>query len=212
MHRLLLGVTLVLAAPLTFGAPQDVPDGTWMSLGGTVEGTGPDAFKLDYGAGTVSVEMDDWDTFPEGRALVEGDKVTVYGRVDNDLFEKATIEASSVYVEDLGTYYVASPRDEENAAVWFDLAVPLRPAAVMIRGTVTDTGEESVTLGSGAERIVVDTSQLADDPLDDRYWRRVEVGDLVRVRGAITSEFLADGELVAGSIVTLLPDEIRRPE
>lgn len=212
MHRLLLGAGLMLAAPLAIANPRDLPDGTWISLGGTVESTSPEAFNLDYGTGTVLVEMDDWDSFPEGQALVEGDAVTVYGRVDDNLFESAKIEAASVYVENIGSYYVAGSRDEEDAALWFDLATPLRPAAVLVRGTVTETGDDSLTVGRGAQRILVDTSQLADDPLDDRYWRRVEAGDLVRVRGIMTSDFLADGKLVAGSIVTLLPDEMHRPD
>jgi hypothetical protein len=203
---------VILAAPLALAAPRDRPDGSWISLGGTVASTGPDAFNLDYGTGTVLVEMDDRDTFPEGQALVAGDRVTVYGRVDDDLFEATKIEAASVYVDSVSTYYVASSRDEEDAAGagWFDLAAPLRPAAMLVRGTVTATGEDAFTLGQGGERIVVDTSQLADAPFDDAGWRRVDTGDLVRVRGLMTSEFLADGKLVAGSVVTLLPHELRR--
>ena len=40
--------------------------------------------------------------------------MTVYGRVDDDLYETTTIEASSIYDQDLGTYFYASAADEES--------------------------------------------------------------------------------------------------
>jgi hypothetical protein len=57
--------------------------------------------------------MDDWDWYAEGKNLIDGDKVTVYGRIDDDFFETTSIEASSVYVESLGSYFYASAADEE---------------------------------------------------------------------------------------------------
>ncbi|MGM0425831.1 MAG: hypothetical protein ACQEQ7_01185 [Thermodesulfobacteriota bacterium] len=72
-----------------------------------------DSFTLDYGEGTVLVEMDDWDWYDEEGTVLEGDKVTVYGKIDDDLYEATSIEASSVYVENLGTYFYASSADEE---------------------------------------------------------------------------------------------------
>ena len=72
-------------------------DANWISLSGTVEATSPSSFILDYGSGEVTVEMDDWDFYREGRGLAVGDPVVVTGRVDRDLFMNARIEASSVY-------------------------------------------------------------------------------------------------------------------
>ncbi|HEU4877742.1 MAG TPA: hypothetical protein VFT07_07865, partial [Sphingomicrobium sp.] len=41
-------------------------DGQWLTLTGTIVSAAPNSFVLDYGAGNVVVEMDDWDPFPEG--------------------------------------------------------------------------------------------------------------------------------------------------
>ncbi|MFP4521706.1 MAG: hypothetical protein ACLFQK_06125 [Fibrobacterota bacterium] len=67
------------------------------------------SFELDYGEVIVTVEMDDWDWYKEGKGIIEGDEVTVYGAVDNDTYEMTTIEASSVYVEDLNAYFLCEP-------------------------------------------------------------------------------------------------------
>ncbi len=42
--------------------------------------------------------MDDWDDDADAYALLEGDEVTVSGRIDDNLYEIRTIEASRVYV------------------------------------------------------------------------------------------------------------------
>lgn len=60
----------------------------------------------------ITVEMDDWDWYAEGAALSEGDRVTVYGFIDDDFYELRSIEASSVYVDDFNTFFYASGLDE----------------------------------------------------------------------------------------------------
>lgn len=47
----------------------------------------------NYGNGSITVEMDDGDRDADAYSLDEGDNVTVYGMIDDDLFESATIEA-----------------------------------------------------------------------------------------------------------------------
>ena len=71
-------------------------DGQSLSLTGTVVSAAPSSFVLDYGAGNVVVEMDDFDPFPEGQGLKAGDRVTVSGLADQDLFLNKRIEARSV--------------------------------------------------------------------------------------------------------------------
>jgi uncharacterized protein YdeI (BOF family) len=112
------------AAPVaTAGAALDpatrlaaATDGNWINLSGTVLSTAPSTFALDYGPGNITVEMDDWDWYQEGKALVPGDQVVVTGKVDDDLYQSKRIEASSVYAKNLNTYFYASGADEENLA------------------------------------------------------------------------------------------------
>lgn len=59
--------------------------------------------------------MRQWDWCQEGYRLLDGGEVTVYGRVDDDMFESKSIEAGSVYVKDLNTYFHANSTDEEDA-------------------------------------------------------------------------------------------------
>lgn len=85
-----------------------------VSLSGTVERAEASHFVLDYGEGEIKVEMDDLGFYDSGRALKKGDNVIVYGFVDDDLFERRSIEASGVYVKGLGRHFWASGIDEED--------------------------------------------------------------------------------------------------
>ncbi|MFO7726270.1 MAG: NirD/YgiW/YdeI family stress tolerance protein, partial [Oceanipulchritudo sp.] len=100
--------SLGLALPANAQDPYDQPDDTYISLSGTVSSSYDDSFVLDYGEGLVTVEMDDWDWYNDAYGIIEEDDVTVYGYVDDDLYETTTIEVSSVWVEDLNTYFYAS--------------------------------------------------------------------------------------------------------
>ena len=115
---------LGLAGPATAQNPYAQPDDTFLSLSGTVVSTTPSSFTLDYGEGLVTVEMDDWDWYGDAYGILPDDNVTVYGYVDDDLFETTTIEASSVWADDIDTYFYASGADKEGSpiiqTVWYD--------------------------------------------------------------------------------------------
>ncbi len=76
--------------------------------------------------------MDDWDWYAEGYKLLNGEKVRVHGLIDDDLFETTKIEASSVYVQNLGTYFYASSADEEDTYVPHSLG--LDPLSMEVTG------------------------------------------------------------------------------
>jgi len=91
--------TPVLAGEKTGGTidPYAKPDDSWISISGTVVNPKDDTFMLDYGQGTILVEMDDWDGVGEAYALIDGDRVTVYGAVDDGLFdERQSKQAASM--------------------------------------------------------------------------------------------------------------------
>lgn len=104
-------------AEVSEAAAELAPHGSYVTLGGTVAEASANQFVLDYGEGTIVVEMDDWDWYPEGHDLLENDQVVIYGYVDDDFYERRTIEASSVYVTDAGTQFYASGVDEEDFPV-----------------------------------------------------------------------------------------------
>lgn len=184
--------------------PETLPDETWISLTGTVTSTTPDSFKLDHGDGMITVEMDDWDDFGDAWPLMDGDEVTVYGKVDQNLFAETTIEAGSVYVDDLNTFFYASPADEEEYGQWV-VNVDLEPGEITYIGTVESVSPmtNTFTIDTGATELTVDTSALLYDPLDDEGFQQIESGDRVSVDAVIDADFFGDQDLLARSIVTL---------
>ena len=195
-------------ATLADGPVEDfveaTPDEAHMIIGGSVVSTTPSSFLLDYGPDTLTVEVDDWDAFPEGRALDPGDRVTVSGRVDSDLALAKSIEASSVYVHNLGTSFHAAPADEEEAAAAAGPALILHPRNVDVTGRVTGISGDELVLGPANDGLRVDTAGLPDNPFDAEG-RRVKVGDRVYVWGDLVFAG-RDSQLHAEGLVTLGPD------
>ncbi len=196
-----LVLALVWLTPAAGQDPYAKADNTWISISGTVESVMPDAFTLDYGDGIITVEMDDGDRDADGYKLMKGDKVTVSGMIDDDFYESTTIEASSVYVDNLNTYFYASPLDEEDTFVTYWTPVVL--SKTVVQGTVTKVNDEEFTLDTGIRELTVEVEEMAYNPLDDKGYQKIEVGDVVSVTGEMDSDLFEGRELVAETIVTL---------
>lgn len=203
-YLIVFGIGTGMAISSAAQSPYLAPDDTWISISGTVDGvpTG-DIFNLDYGEGMIAVEMDDWDTDADAYKLVEGDNVTVSGWIDDDLFERRTIEARSVYVENLGTYFYASGADEEKY-YYSGVTVPVVINTIGLHGTVSEVSGREFTLNTGLRSITVDTVQMPYNPMDDEGFQQIEVGDVVSATGVMQTDLLDDRELHASSVVTLL--------
>lgn len=191
----------LLPLPATAQNPYAKPDDTWLTLSGKIQSTSPDAFVLDYGTGTITVEMDDGDRDADAYQLNAGDQVTVSGMIDDDFFEKTRIEAGSVHVEKLGTTFFASSLDEE------DYPVIMGPPAIMaplaLQGTVSEVGEQAFTLNTFQRRLTVDVSEMPYNPLDDDGYQKIEVGDFVKVTGSIDDNLFGKRQMAADSVVKL---------
>lgn len=194
-----------LAANTQAQQPYAAPDDSWISISGTVQDPSAGSFTLDYGDGTITVEMDDWDWYAEGYQVLEGDGVTVYGRVDDDLFELATIEANSVYVEDLNSFFYASALDEEDPPAVM-VAHIVEPAGLVLQGEVEDVNGREFTVRTGSSIVTVDTSTMPYDPTDDDGYQQIEAGDVVRVLGHIDVDLFEEREIIADVVITLTPD------
>ncbi|MFL1465719.1 NirD/YgiW/YdeI family stress tolerance protein [Marinobacter sp. HN1S83] len=211
MKRTALSIAIastLIAAPTAVFAATDSPylrsDGSWITLSGTVTSTAADNFTLDYGSGLVTVEMDDWDWYEEDGEVLSGDKVTVYGEVDDDTFENTKIEASSVYVENLGTYFFASAADEESFSD-LDVAptVPIDVGDLILTGTVDSVDGREFTIDSASQAMKVDTALMPYNPMDDEGYQKINEGDLVTVTGNIDYGTFENQELMAETVVTL---------
>ncbi|NMT65124.1 NirD/YgiW/YdeI family stress tolerance protein [Marinobacter orientalis] len=194
---------ITLPAPVAAQDVEEKPDGSWVSLSGKVASHTPEAFTLDYGEGTITVETDDWDTIGDGWAISEGDKVTVYGRVDDGLYQDRKIEAGSVYIEDLNTMVTApSPADEEDPLPlnYTYLSVPA-DYDIQVVGTVTSVSGREFTIDTGERQVSVDTLQMGFNPLDDVGFVQVEEGDFVSVSGDLDMSVFDETEISAETIV-----------
>lgn len=187
--------------------PTEKPNYSWISVSGTVVSAADESFMLDYGEGVIKIEMDDWDWYKEAAMLIDGDKVTVYGRVDNDLYENKTIEASSVYVKNLNSYFYASPEDEEDWRYRF-FNPPAIDSWIEMTGVITDINipEREFTLDTGNRKLTVNTRQMTYNPLDKLGFQELKIGDYIRVAGEMDYDLFEKREVIAKTIVTLVKD------
>lgn len=194
--------------------PLAYPDGSRVALTGVVTESNPATFTMRYSEGTVLVEMDDWDWYPEAHATLPGDTVTVSGRVDKDGFAARRIEAGTVYVHGTNNYYFATPVDEEE----YDPLTPGITAApgvqpsISLEGTVVEKNlYGTFKMSTGFGTITVDTTRMAYNPLDDFGHQQIETGHKVLVVGHVDKEGDFGGlfdrrQVDAESIVTLSRD------
>ena len=199
-----IALTLPLMSTTAIAAesPFTKPDGSWINISGTAVETKPNSFTLDYGKGTILVEMDDWSWVDEeGALLFDGDKVRVYGEIDDDFAEVSKIEAGSVYVENLGTYFYANSDDEETTS--FTDTSPIDVGETTVVGTVTNVDSGEFTIDKGIQSVTVDTTELFYDPLDNIGYQQVDVGDLVSVDGYMEDDLLESMELMAEGVTVL---------
>ncbi|MFO8027689.1 MAG: NirD/YgiW/YdeI family stress tolerance protein [Opitutales bacterium] len=205
---LIAGLSLALSASAQ--DPYEKADDTYISLSGTVVSSTSDAFVLDYGEGLVTVEMDDWDWYGDAYGILPDDDVTVYGYVDDDLYETTSIEASSVWVEDLDTYFYASGADEEGVGeVKYPYTTPVfYDYDYTVTGKVTSVNEtiREFTVDTGTREISVDTWQLGYNPLDDEGFLRIDEGDRVTVYGDLDMDAFDEREISAEALVKLQAD------
>lgn len=190
------------------GADQPNPylksDDTWITISGKVESVDVDSFQLDYGDGQVTVEMDDGDRDADGYKLMKGDEVSVSGIVDDDFYEMTTIEAGSVYVDNLGTTFFASAVDEEDvASLVIAVTGPVVVSETVAYGTVTEVSDDEFTLDSGVRELEVDVDNMTYNPLDDEGYQKIRVGNRVKVIGSIDDDLFEGRELMADSVVKL---------
>lgn len=195
----------LLPSPVTAAKdPYTAPNNSRITLNGTVVATSPTTFILDYGTGLVSVEMDGWGWYPSTYAILEGDKVTVYGRVDDDLYEATSIEAGGVYVKDLNTYFYANDTDEEDVIPY---TAPLHPdRGLMLQGIVTNISGREFTIDTGSKKVKIDTISMPYNPLDDKGYQKIKVGDFVQITGRLDVDFFEKMEIMAETVTTLFKD------
>lgn len=211
-NKLLLGIatcllTGTLGVNATAQSPYTKSDEALITISGTVEKIYNDSFTLDYGndddsIGIITVEMDDGDRDADAYKLRHGDNVTVTGRIDADFYEATTIEAGSVYVDTLDTYFYSSAIDEED--YYLPLYYPADLTLETLRGRVTDIGHDDFTLLTGSEKITIEVDEMGNNPLDNVGYPQIDKNDIVAVRGHVDYDLFENHSFEAEGITTIL--------
>ncbi|WP_025897037.1 hypothetical protein [Sneathiella glossodoripedis] len=227
MFKKLLSTTALtmFAGSLAFGtasaAGTDPTDSKFdnespISISGTITAVTEGAFELRYNNsdkgedGVIVVELDDWDFTDEAKFVEKGEKVTIYGHIDHDLFETRKIEADTVFSHNDKVYYFANSVDEEDFYDTYYVtpnSVKLEEipdeAWVNIKGKVTEIDGRELTISLGGKDMVIDTDEMPYNPLDKVGLQKIEKGDYIYVSGEMDKNFFDDNEVDAASIITL---------
>lgn len=199
---------LLMAGGVEAGPLAKAIDGEYLTMVGKVKDVTADSFKLDVGKKSILVEMDDYDWDADGYKLVNGDEVVVTGRADKGFLEQNKIEAGSVYVKNIDTYFFANSSDEEGDMTYLPATysyVPALPedAYVSIQGKVKNIDGRDIKVDTGLREIEVDTSKLRYNPLDDMGFTQIDEGDRVRVSGTIEESFWGNKSVDAKYVTEL---------
>lgn len=197
--------------------PYEKPDRSYITITGDVASptiTKGAGFTLDYGEGLIEVEVDDLDFDDDSQGVLAGERVTVYGRIDADLFETRSIEAGSVHVHNRNMYYFANSADEEWERYAYSppLSYPVDGTWLTVSGIVqsVDVDGKEFEIDTGLRELQVNTQKLGYNPLDRLGIQRIRKGDQVSVTGRLDKNFFDEDDIIATSVVTLFK-KVRQP-
>ncbi len=180
-------------------AMMNKTDGEWIMVTGPVSNVTSEGFRISHDGRALPVEMDGYLSTSTAR-LQAGDWVTVSGRIDDSLWERRSIEASSVYSSRLQERFWANPADEEGDYAGLALIdLPDDGEWVGVTGTVmsVDRAQQEMTLDTGARNMQVDLTGLGRSLMADR-------GDRVSVYGQFDDgDFWDAREIDATSVIIL---------
>ena len=191
------------AAPVV-SSPYTQPNNAWITISGKVTATSADAFVLDYGKGSITVEMDDYDWYAEGSDILINDNVIVSGKIDHDAGETRSIEAASVYVKNARLSFFADASDEEGGTRGAKRPVVNTDYPVFsYTGTVVSTAKENLVLDTGYQLLTVNFSAYTENVFDQAGKVRIAPGDRISVKGKITEGYFGAASLDATGVAEL---------
>ena len=168
----------------------DMPD-TWITLTGEVTDVDSKFFTLDYGDGTIFVELHNTDLDAQAYEELEGKDVMVTAQLDDGLFTDSRIVAQSVFVDELETTYLADDVDQHSADMYLSAAnsLDVDDEEMVLVGTVQSIGKKALQLKVGDSTLTVELDDLDDMPLDQDGKLTLIKGERVRVTGEMEEEF-----------------------
>ncbi|MBD66328.1 MAG: hypothetical protein CME62_14045 [Halobacteriovoraceae bacterium] len=209
--KFLLSFILLVGTQAGLAAKEfkNATDGEYITVSGKVEKASGKMFHLKSENKKIKVTMDNhFDTWAaDGFKVREGDKVVVTGRVDKDLLDNDSLNAGSVYVQNLGTYFYGDSSDKSQtpklSSSYLSIQDLPENTSVDITGTVSNVSGREFTVNTGTRRIQVDTAGMAYNPMDNVGLTQIKEGDRVTVSGVVDDKYLDEKELAPGYIIEL---------
>jgi uncharacterized protein YdeI (BOF family) len=200
--------TAIFLMASAYGNFDTKKNGEFITISGKVNDVKANSFRLQTGKENIFVEMDEYDKWAaDGFKLKNGDQVVVNGRIDKDFLEQKKIEAGSVYVQNIDTYFYANSADEEDfnyipTTYSYFRSLP-DGASVDIQGKITSIAGREFTVDTGLRKITVDSSKLVFNPFDQKGSLKLSTGDRVRVSGKVQENNWDLKEVSANSLIEL---------
>ena len=189
---LLLVASLVLPIHAQKLSPYQLKDRADIKLTGRVTEAFTNTFTLDYGKGSITVEVDDYDSYEEGYNIEKGDQVIVTGKIDADLGQERTIEASEVYIPAVDLRIEACSHDEEDHRVEVFTQRLSNGTEVELRGVIKNIESGVCTIQSSKGELEVRLSDLRQQKVET-----LVLGQAIKVSGVYKKRLLRNDMILA---------------
>jgi len=199
-------LTFILAIMLAF-LTNAYGDGEFVTISGKVSKVQADTFNLMSEGRKITVKMNgnDWDA--DGYRILKGDEVIVTSKIDQSFIDNKSIEADSIYVKSLKTYFYKNEQKTHatpflSANLYTQNKLP-ENASIELQGEITDVDERNIVVNTGFRKVTVSTKEMNFNPLDKVGLTKVKKGDRVKITGVITDSFFEGKEVSAGFLMKL---------
>ena len=197
-----------LAVPLQAQdvSPYRLKNGDTIKIAGGVSKAAAKTFQLDYGKGTITVELDDYDSYEEGFNIVDGDQVIVTGKIDADPGQKRSIEARRVYIPAVDLEVFACSTDEEDTESKVFTQTLSDGTEIDLRGIIKSIDKKVITIQSSKGRVEIHLGRVKQPGRQTFY-----VGQAVKVTGFFKNRWIRKDMIFAETIelVKRLPEKNR---
>ena len=199
--------TLLFSLGSFAGSQRNVLDGQPYTEAGIIVEGGEDYFVMertdsDLLADRIIVEVDGWNSDRDFHYSI-GDEVIVYGKVDQDAFERFKIEAGRVYFPLKNKTFISNSTDEEfNTGPYGHVnTIPdfKHKTEQVFTGQVKRFNDNGFELKTKDGVKLVDTSAVNVDPVEIDRIDFVQ-GDYVRVYGILNENIFTKDEIEANRV------------
>lgn len=192
-------------------AISDLADQSPIVMSGTIGDIRGDEFDLNYGTNSfITVELDRFNWVGnETDYLSPGERVTVHGFIDDDLFEGREIEAYNLQLHQRSTYYLTDTEQATQSDYSVNGVALEDGAYITVTGTVTEVSTSNFDIiTSDGDKFMVDAKDLHPPLRRENGTYFVAPGDRVNIRGNFDMRYFQNKTIFADRIIKLVDSGI----